>query len=139
MFQYIKENKVWIGFNLLKKFKQPNGTLKDFGNICWFTNLNNEKRNDKLVLTKKYKGNEKDYPKYDNYDAINVDKIKDIPMDYDGPIGVPITYIDKYNPNQFEILGLDDHRVIYPKLAGCNSINGKKIYRRLIVKNLFFN
>ena len=72
--------------------------------IVWFTNIDTKKRHDDIILYKTY--NETDYPKYDNYDAINVDKTKDIPMNYSGAIGVPITFIDKYNPEQFEIIGL---------------------------------
>ena len=71
---------------------------------CWYTNVETTKRYEKLDLYKKYTPDE--YPKYDNYDAINVDKVDDIPMDYDAVMGVPITFLDKYNPNQFEIVDL---------------------------------
>jgi hypothetical protein len=104
-FPLLKDNKVWRGHDLLKEFAQPDGSIKKFGNICWFTNLKHKKRNEDIILYKTYKGNESDYPKYDNYDAINVDKVKDIPMDYDGVMGVPITFIGSYNPEQFEIIG----------------------------------
>ena len=70
--------------------------------VVWFTNLDIIKRHEDLTLYKKY--NPKDYPKYDNYDAINIDKTNDIPIDYKGVMGVPITFLNKYNPNQFEIL-----------------------------------
>ena len=73
--------------------------------VRWFTNLDYTMRHEKLVLYKKYYGNEEDYPKYDNYDAINVDKTSDIPCDYFEDMGVPITYLDKHNPDQFEIVG----------------------------------
>lgn len=73
-----------------------------FGNICWFTNLDTKKRHEMLPLYKKYFPEE--YPKYDNYPAINVDKTADIPYDYDGLMGVPITFLDKYNPEQYEII-----------------------------------
>lgn len=76
--------------------------LKNVPSI-WFTNLEHRKRNEELILVKKY--NPEDYPNYDNYDAINVDKVADIPCDYTGGMGVPITFLDKYNPQQFEILG----------------------------------
>ena len=75
-------------------------------NTCWFTNLNNQKRNSPIILHRKY--HEEEYPKYENYDAINIDKTNDIPTDYHGLMGVPITFIDKYNPDQFEILGITD-------------------------------
>ena len=77
---------------------------RSMGNICWFTNLDIAKRHEELILYKSY--NSEDYPHYDNYDAINVNKVAEIPMDYDGVMGVPITFLDKYNPEQFEILGI---------------------------------
>ena len=104
IFPLIKDNKLWLGMNYCKEFIQPDGTYKSFGNICWFTNISNKKRNTPLDLYKKY--NPVEYPKYDNYDAINCDKVADIPMDYDGVIGVPITFFDKFCPEQFEIIGL---------------------------------
>ena len=120
IFKFIKENKVWLGFDNggTKWFQVPdnyeiatesrikieNG-IKYFskGSIMWYTNLDHKKRHEEFMLGKKYSPEE--YPKYDNYDAINVDKTSDIPYDYDGVMGVPITFIDKYNPEQFEILG----------------------------------
>ena len=76
------------------------------GNIVWFSNLETTKRYEDLILYKTYLGNESYYPKYENFDAINVDKVKDIPLDYKGYMGVPITFMYKYNPEQFDILGL---------------------------------
>lgn len=98
--------------------------------VRWFTNLDYRERHEDIVLYKTY--NPTEYPKYDNYDAINVDKTADIPADYDGPMGVPITFLDKYNPSQFEILGLDDHRVAW--LGHGPSINGVCKYRRIIIR-----
>ena len=72
--------------------------------VRWYTNLDVNERHEDLILYKKY--NEEEYPKYENFDAINVDVTKDIPVDYEGAMGVPITFIDKYNPDQFEIIGL---------------------------------
>lgn len=72
--------------------------------VMWFTNLDIRKRHEELILVKRY--NSEDYPKYDNYDAINVNRTADIPYDYDGVMGVPITFMDKYSPDQFEIIGL---------------------------------
>jgi hypothetical protein len=96
--------------------------------VVWFTNLDIDKRHEDLLLHKKY--NSEEYPKYDNYNAINVDKTKDIPIDYVGHIGVPITFLDKYNPEQFEIVkfrkGDDDKDLV---------INGKSPYFRIIIKN----
>ena len=168
IFPLIKENHLWLGYNPVKEFRQPDGTFKKFGNKLWFTNLDIKKRHEKLILWKKY--NPTDFPAYDNYDAINVDKVCDIPIDYcesweltmeeydrlvkdqwevvrhgfrkedtvfvipakdtelrkllhdhsdsykekieaalgkalyaSGAMGVPITFLDKYNPEQFEI------------------------------------
>ena len=97
IFQLIKDNKLWTGYNMVKQFNQPDGSIKKFGNICWFTNMKVNKYIEKLVLTKTY--NPIDYPKYDNYDAIEVGRVANIPKDYDGVMGVPITFIDKYNPD----------------------------------------
>ena len=95
---------MWLGINMVKEFMISDGTIKKFGNICWFTNLPNHKRNEFIDCWKSY--NPVDYPKYDNYDAINCDKTSDIPGDYDGAMGVPITFMFKYNPKQFEIIAL---------------------------------
>jgi len=105
-FEFIKENKVWAGYGKVKEFKQPDGTIKKFGNVGWYTNLNTTKRQENLTLYKKY--SPKEYQKYDNYNAVEVSKVSDIPMDYKGVMGVPVTFLDKYNPNQFEILGITD-------------------------------
>jgi len=145
-FKLIKGRKLWVGVNFNKtvEFRLDNTYEKHnridesgnkYGNvpaICWFTNLSHNKRNERLFLYKEY--NETEYPKYDNYDAIEVSKTKDIPKNYNGVMGVPITFLDKYNPEQFEILGLDNHLLNEGSGNGCNSINGKKIYRRLIIR-----
>ena len=127
IFKLIKDNKLWIGntpmgvdmlFDVPKEFAQKlisnkkegssyrliNGVVKGRAQAVWFTNLDHDKRHEDLILYKTY--NEAEYPKYDNYDAINVDKTSDIPIDYQGAMGVPITFLDKYNPEQFEILGI---------------------------------
>ncbi len=77
---------------------------RSLGNICWYTNLDIQKRHEELILYKKY--NKEEYPKYDNYGAIEVSKTSEIPVDYNEVMGVPITFLDKYNPAQFEILGI---------------------------------
>ena len=103
-------------------------------NTCWFTNLDITKRHEELILYKKY--NHEEYPEYDNYEAIEVSKVADIPIDYKGPMGVPITFMNKYNPDQFEIMGLDDHRLIYPEWRGRGpDLKGRKMYRRIIIRN----
>ena len=105
IFKLIKENKIWVGYEQPKDFRLEDGsTTKKINGLCrWFTNMKTTKRSEELVLTEKY--NEESYPKYDNYDAINVDKVTDIPKDYYEVMGVPVTYIDNYNPEQFEIIG----------------------------------
>jgi hypothetical protein len=141
-FKYIKENQLWLGNNYVKNFVQPNGEIKSFGNICWFTNLSHKKRQENIILFRKYNPN--DYPQYDNYDAIEVSKVKDIPMDYDGVMGVPITFLEKWNPEQFVILSCNDYRLtedIPFKEHGLikdnhGTINGKPVYVRILIKNL---
>lgn len=103
VFPLFKSEKIRFGYTDVKQFLQPDGTVRKFGNIGWYTNLDVDKENDFLVLTRHY--DPELYPKYDNYDAINVDRICDIPCDYEGVMGVPITFLDKYNPKQFEIVG----------------------------------
>lgn len=105
-FEFVKQNKVWTGYGKVKEFIQPDGSIKKFGNIGWYTNLDTTKRHETLTLYKKY--DPKNYQKYDNYNAIEVSKVVDIPLNYDGVMGVPVTFLDKYNPNQFEILGITD-------------------------------
>ena len=102
-FPLLKNNEVWLGCTNVKEFLQPDGSIKKFGNIGWFTNLDVAKRHEKLILWKNYSPEE--YPKYDNYDAINVGKVSKIPCDYSGVMGVPITFLDSFSPDQFEILG----------------------------------
>lgn len=147
IFKLIKDNKLWLGVNNGgEKWFQVNGSydietesrkkveggIKYFsmGSVNWFTNLDNTKRHEDLILYKKY--NPEDYPTYDNYDAINVDKVADIPIDYAGAMGVPITFLDKYNPEQFEILG-NEYDLDISK--GRGYINGKRMYSRLFIRN----
>ena len=159
VFRLIKENKLWVGNtpmstdllfdmpeSLIKEltenkkegsgYKIIDGVVKGRAQAIWFTNLDIAKRHEDLILYKTYKGNETDYPKYDNYDAIEVSKTKEIPMDYAGAMGVPITFLDKYNPEQFEILGMD--RPLVEAITGKVSrfrIDGKEIYARIVIKN----
>jgi len=135
IFPLIKAGKLWLGHMHPKDFIVPgdyemraSGSWRDekgtnwrsLGNACWFTNLDFAQRREDLILYRTY--NPKDYPTYDNYAAIEVSKCADIPMDYDGVMGVPITFMDKYNPSQFEILGCTQ------SWNGCAS----KIYPRQI-------
>lgn len=108
IFPLIKENKMWLGYNSPTDFKQPDGSVKKqmSGLTRWFSNLDIQKRHDFIHSGRRYARTPEKYPKYDNYDAINVDKTNEIPDDYDGVMGVPITFLDKYYPEQFEIIGL---------------------------------
>lgn len=123
-FKLIKENKIWLGHSIHsgdREFRVPEyyplnsagNRIDEKGNkyirvkgVRWFTNLDYKERHEDLILYKNYYGHEEEYPKYDNYNAINVDVTKDIPVDYAGLIGVPITFLDKYNPDQFELIAL---------------------------------
>jgi len=152
IFKLIKDNKIWAGVDNggTKWFKVPdhydiqtetrikteNGQKYfSMGSVYWFTNLNTRKRQEDIILYKTYYGNESEYPTYDNYDAINVNKVADIPMDYEGAMGVPITFIDKYNPNQFEILGnLGSYAPDGYSLSSAIFINGKKMFKRILIK-----
>lgn len=149
VFSFIRDNRLWLGYDNggTKWFQVPmdydiktesrkkieNG-IKYFsmGSIMWFTNLDTTKRHEEIVLYKKYSSD--DYPKYDSYDAINVDKVADIPADYDGVTGVPITFLDKYNPDQFEIIGIDRYVEDNPNYGKRFTINGKEIYARILIK-----
>jgi len=110
----------------------------------WFTNLDHTKRHERLTLFRKY--NETDYPKYDNYEVIEVSKAVDIPVNYNGAMGVPITFLDKYNPEQFEILGLSASAGYDKEIVGLEKynnfkdarplINGKNTYARIFIKTI---
>ena len=116
-------------------YRLVDGDIKGrLGNAVWFTNLDHRKRNEELVLFKRYSPEE--YPKYDNYDAINVEKTDHIPVDFAGPMGVPISFLDKHSPNQFEIIGMD--RPLITQLTGKQSrfkIKGKEIFARIVIRN----
>lgn len=153
IFKLIKENKLWLGYGFTggaahfinKHYKDyaTAGNHKEWmirvSGVTWFTNLEINKRHEDLILYKTY--SESEYPKYDYYDAINVDKTKDIPKDYSGAMGVPITFLDKYSPEQFEIV---DGIGRYSMLTGptketkgtyLTKINGEPKYARVIIKN----
>lgn len=181
IFPLVKDNKIWLGASIHsgdREFGIPdNYPLTAAGyrvdaegkkyirvkGVRWFTNLDYTKRHEDLILYKKY--NPEEYPKYDNYDAINVDKVADIPCDYEGVMGVPITFLDKYNPEQFEIVefrkGVDGKDLIYSTLGGGTPallqnthpampigglmnnpkdtvVNGKSKYARILVRRLQF-
>ncbi|MBP9772470.1 MAG: adenine-specific methyltransferase EcoRI family protein [Candidatus Pacebacteria bacterium] len=143
IFKLVKNNYIWPGYSHAKEFKQPDGTLKTFGNISWYTNLDTTKRHEELILYKKYSAQE--FSKFDNYDAINIDKTTDIPADFKGVMGVPISFLHKYNPNQFEIIdGLNRYTIL--DVAKKNDwarknhihmteINGRSKFFRVLIKN----
>jgi len=161
-FPLIKSNQIWLGVNnggklfgvpasyekeLVaqgKDYKIVDGEIKvSMGNVVWYSNLDHKKRHEDPILYKKY--NKKDYPIYDNYKAINVARVKDIPCDYAGIMGVPISFLDKYNPDQFEIIGscYEVKQGLLPELINpkwkCKIdrgyINGKRRYDRLLIRN----
>lgn len=145
IFPLLKNNLLWLGINSPFEFIYNNLPTKKMNGLTrWFTNLENSRRNEKIDTGKKYYGYEEMYPKYDNYDAINVDNVKDIPMDYDGVMGVPITFLDKYNPKQFEIIDALNRYTILDVLkindwAKSNHIHlteigGKSKYLRVLIK-----
>ena len=151
IFPLLKDNKVWLGTKSgdmsfrVPKYYEPRETRywedetgqkwRSLGNACWYTNLDHKKRHEEIVLYKTY--NPDEYPKYDNYDAIEVSKVSDIPIDYDGIMGVPITFIDKYNPEQFIIIG-HEHDLNGDGgegiLHGQFEVNGKGVYKRILIR-----
>lgn len=156
IFPLIKENKMWLGFKCGDMaFTVPESyearetrfwvdetgqKWRSFGNICWYTNLDHSKRHEDLILYRNY--SKEEYPKYDNYNAIEVGKTSEIPCDYDGAMGVPITFLDKYNPQQFEILDARKY-ALFDKQRNKNTylikdadgaINGKPKYARILIR-----
>ena len=155
IFPLIKENKVWLGYGFnggaahfintqyedyATAGNHKEGKIRVSG-VHWFTNLDTRKRHEDLILYKTY--NKKEFPTYDNYDAIEVSKTKDIPMDYKGVMGVPITFMDKYNPDQFEIIGATESEGKgfsnglwneESKVAQA-MVNGERVYKRIFIKN----
>jgi hypothetical protein len=154
-FKLIRENKMWIGHTPMgvdmlfdvpeyfakkavaekkegSSYKIVDGVVKGRSTSAWFTNLDHKKRHEKLRLWKKYTPEE--FPKYDNYDAINVNKTDEIPEDYDGVMGVPISFMDKYNPEQFEILGNSRYHDGQDFPDDINFIRGKGLYWRILIK-----
>ena len=163
IFPLIRDNKIWLGYG----FKSGNAYFKTsrskedfapgvynedtdlvkFRNVIWFTNLDIKKRHENIILYKKYSPEE--YPKYDNYDAIEVNKIKNIPVERGGVMGVPITFLDKHNPDQFEIVGLlasagYNKDIVGIPFVGTGKdaraiVNGKVSYSRILIKNKRLN
>ncbi len=120
VFPLFKDNKVWYGYTHAKEFMRPNGETQSFGNVTWFTNIEVQKRHEKLILYKKYNPNH--YLSYENFDGIDVPTITEIPCDYDGIMGVPSSFMFYHNPEQFELIG-------YGKGELAKSVGVTKNYR----------
>lgn len=146
-FPFIKENKMWLGFGFkgnvgffinehyedyAQATQHQEGMIRVSG-VMWFTNIEHDKRHVQLELYKKY--NEEEYPKYDKFDGIEVSKTKEIPMDYKGIMGVPITFLCKYSPDQFEIVGELNHGCDNEYDLGKPELNGKYLYPRILIKH----
>ncbi len=144
IFPYLKENKMWLGYTSPAVFEIPDGEITEKVNgLCrWFTNLDIKKRHDTIATGYLYGDDTSKYPTYDNYNAINCDKVNEIPDDYDGAIGVPVTFLDKYCPAQFEILDARDYghtnvqknKTTYLIKDADGSIGGRNTYARILIK-----
>ncbi|MDD5921606.1 MAG: adenine-specific methyltransferase EcoRI family protein [Eubacteriales bacterium] len=152
VFPLVMHNEMWLGTSYPKEFIIPenmegrsntyiksDGTLMaKFGNVCWYTNLDLKKRHEKITLVKRYTPEE--YPRYDNYKAVEVSRTSDIPCDYSGVMGVPISFMGKYNPDQFEIVGADEaegtgfsNGLFTGGVKQC-LVDGKRIYKRIFIR-----
>lgn len=157
IFALIKQNKMWLGcthpvafvvpdhyeMREVRSWRAEDGTnWRSLGNACWFTNLDIQKRHEELITVKAY--DPKEYPGYDNYNAVEVSRYKDIPSDYDGVMGVPVTFLDYYNPEQFEIVGSDNEvkqgllpDLLKPSWAGKTDrgyVRGKRLFARIFIR-----
>ena len=170
IFPLLRDDRMWLGYGFRNGnayfkvadveryesksyFDESTGLVK-FRNVGWFTNLDHRKRHEELILYRKYMPEE--YPNYDNYDAINVDRVAEIPMDWDGVMGVPVTFLDKHNPDQFEVMGITDRddryglkikRYTSADAPNYNDLNGeggvirvgdrfRRTYRRLLIRRI---
>ncbi len=155
VFIRLRDDRMWLGYNSgdmsfkVPDYYEPRGTRywqdedgqkwRSFGNMCWFTNLDLAKRHEDLILYRHYDAGA--YERYDNYDAIHVNKVADIPVDFAGVMGVPITFLSKHNPDQFELVGLIAGNI--RGLAGIPSstgkdgpyVGGKLRYGRILIRN----
>ena len=159
IFRLIKDNRMWLGITPKGEdmlFDVPKGYARELvanaregsayrvvegvvkgrlGNAAWFTNLDHKQRHEELILYKRYSPEE--YPAYDNYDAISMDRVADIPMDWEGVMGVPITFLDKHNPDQFDIVGMDSD-VIQGYDGALSSrfyVRGKRKFARVVIRS----
>ena len=163
IFPLFMKNQIWLGHGFrggnayfrapnydpeqyTKGVYDPEKDLVKFRNCCWFTNLERSRYVETLVLWRSYHENPERYPHYDNYDAIEVSKVCDIPGDYDGVMGVPVTFLDKYNPRQFEIVGRADANIAdednpyhipgFKDKGGAPMINGRFVYKRILIRKI---
>lgn len=158
IFPLIQTNKMWLGYgfkgnaahflaphyeDVASSSQHKEGMIRVSG-VVWYTNLDHNKRHEEIILVQRYHGNEAAYPRYDNYDAIEVSKSQNIPMDFEGVMGVPITFLTKYNPDQFEIVGATESEgkgfsaglwKASSKIAQA-AVNGQRVYKRLFIRNL---
>jgi len=157
VFPIIKGNRMWLGYGFKRNmahFIAPHyddtasdadhreGMIRVSG-VVWYTSLDHNKRHEEMILVQRYHSNETAYPRYDNYDAIEVSKTQHIPMDYEGAMGVPITFLTKYNPDQFKIIGATESEgkgfssgLWNPESGVAQAaINGKRVYKRLFIRN----
>ena len=154
IFPLLKNNQMWLGFgfkrncaHFINKHYEDTATDLDHregmirvSGVMWFTNIDIKKRHEDMVLYKKY--NPSEYPKYDNYDAIEVSKTAEIPCDYDGVMGVPITFMDKYNPEQFDIIGASESEgrgfsgTLWHEESGVAQplVNNERTYKRIFIR-----
>jgi hypothetical protein len=154
IFKLIKDNKIWLGASIHSGDREfmvpehyiihsPSRRVDENGvqyvrisGVRWFTNLDYKERHEDLILYKTYYGNEKEYPKLDGSEIINVDKVVDIPIDVNSILAVPLTFLDKYNPSQFQLIGLMASTTINDFNFGYPFINGKKKYARILIKKI---
>jgi len=157
VFPLIRENRMWLGYGFKRNmahFIAPHyedtasdadhreGLIRVSG-VVWYTNLDHNKRHEEMILVQRYRDNESEYPAYDNYNAIEVSRTQNIPMDFAGAMGVPITFLTKYNPDQFEIIGATESEgtgfscgLWKPESGVAQAvINGKRVYKRLFIQN----
>jgi len=151
IFPLLRDNRMWLGYgfkgnaaHFIAPHYQDTASASDHkegmirvSGVVWYTNLDHNMRHEEIILVQRYHGNEAAYPRYDNYDAIEVSKSQNIPMDFEGVMGVPITFLTKYNPEQFEILGCNrgvaqDPNGIYGRSS---FLGGKETFKRLFIRN----
>lgn len=147
IFSRLKDGGLWLGMTHPKEFGTPEGGMRKFGNICWYTNLEIRRRREDLPLFRSYAPAM--HPIYDNYDGINIDRTQDIPVDWDGPMGVPITFLNKHNPSQFEILGSFNNGIQAqelgarkteirlkgkPQMWNGPTVGGSPVYFRIVIR-----